>query len=214
MPPGVYDKGPRPGRPRITMPSPALKFDQHGSGWMAYPGPGSLLRAFYKFPLLLHRLGLGPILFRLFRMLVLTTRGRKSGRPRHTMLEHTWHNGRAYITPGWGDRTLWYQNVLADPAVTVQRGSATYGAVAVRVLDNGELGDLYGVMAGKSPVWKQYLASWGVEDTLDDYLAKKDRLVVLRLEPRSGAPLPPLRADLIWLWLIVAGVIALDVLLH
>lgn len=186
------------------MSSSRFKFEQRGRGWMAYPTRHSFLWLFYKAPLLLYRLGFGPLLHRLFRMLVLTTRGRKSGLPRHTMLEHTWHNGRAYIAPGWGDRTLWYRNILVDARATVQRGGAAYGAVAVRVTDNAELGDLYRVTSGKSPVWKQYLTSWGIEDTLEDYLAKKDRLVVLRLDPTTDAALPPLKADLIWLWPVVA----------
>jgi len=186
------------------MSSSSFKFDQRGRGWMAYPTRHSFLWLFYKAPLLQYRLGLGPLVRRFFRMLVLTTRGRKSGRPRYTMLEHTWHNGRAYIAPGWGNRTLWYQNILADPSVTVQRGGSAYGAVAVRVTDNAELANLYRVMAGKSPVWKQYLDSWGIVDTMDDYLAKKERLVVLRLDPTTGVHLPPLRTDLIWLWPVVA----------
>jgi deazaflavin-dependent oxidoreductase (nitroreductase family) len=185
------------------MSSPTVKFDQRGHGWMAYPARHSFLRLFYKAPLLQYRLGLGPLLHRFFCMLVLTTRGRKSGRARYTMLEHTWHNGRAYIAPGWGDRTLWYQNILDDPRVTVQRGGTVYGAVAFRVTDNAELAGLYRVMARESSVWKQYLASWGIEDTLDDYLAKKDRLVVLRLDPTTDVSLRPLRRDLIWLWPVV-----------
>lgn len=174
---------------------------------MAYSARYGFLWFFYKAPLLHYRLGPGPVLRRLFQMLVLTTRGRRSGRPRHTMLEHTWHNGRAYIAPGWGDRTLWYQNTLADPRVTVQRGGTAYGAVAVRVTEDDELADLYKVMAGKSPVWKPYLDSWGAEDTLSDFLAKKDRLVVLRLDPINHLPLTPLRSDLIWVWPLVAALI-------
>lgn len=196
------------------MSSPTVKFDQRGRSWMAYPARHSFLWLFYKAPLLLHRLGLAPLLDRFFRMLVLTTRGRKSGCPRYTMLEHTWHNDRGYIAPGWGDHTLWYQNILDDPRVTVQRGGAVYGAVAFRVTDNAELADLYRVMAGKSPVWKQYLASWDIEDTLADYLAKKDRLVVLRLDPTRDVPLPPLRTDLIWLWPVAALAVVAWAFLH
>jgi deazaflavin-dependent oxidoreductase (nitroreductase family) len=178
-----------------------------GSRWMTYPTRHSPLWLLYKTPLIQYRLGLGPLL-RLMRLLVLTTRGRKSGQPRHTVLEHTYHNGRVYVSPGWGDRTLWYQNILADPRVTVQRGGRTFGAIATRVTGNAQLAGIY-CAARKSPVWKQYLASFGIEDTLNDYLAKKDRLVTLWLDPTPEVPLPPLRADLIWLWpMFGAGVAA------
>lgn len=189
-------------------------YAQQGRGWMAYPRRLGLLWAFYKAPLLLHRLGGGFVLRGLFRLLVLTTRGHRSGRPRHTMLEHTWHNGRAYIAPGWGERTLWYRNIVADPRVTVQRSGTPYGATAVRVTDDAELAGLYSVSAGKSHVWKQYLNSWGIEDTLQDYLAKKDRLIVLRLDPSSALRLKALRADLVWIWPFLAAALAAWLLLR
>ena len=58
-------------------------------------------------------------------------------------------------------------------------------------------------MHGKSPVWKQYLNSWGVQDAPEDYLAKKDRLIVLRLDLCDDPPLPGLRSDLAWVWRLV-----------
>ena len=179
---------------------------QHGVGWMRYPS-GGWLRWFYRAPLWQWRLGLGFVLRR-FRCIVLTTRGRKSGKPRHTMLEHSVMDGVVYIAPGWGLRTRWYQNILADSRVTVQRARKTYGAITRRVTDDAELARLYAVAHGRSPVWKEYLDSWGVQDTVEDYVAKKDRLVVLRLDPAPDVPLPGLRADLIWIWPVALAVAA------
>ena len=181
-------------------------YRQHGSGWMRYPS-GGWLRWFYQAPLVAWRLGLGPLLRRL-RCIVLTTRGRKSGNARHTMIEHATMDGVAYISPGWGLRTQWYLNILADPRVTVQCAGKTYGAIARRITDDTELARLYGVTHGRSPVWEQYLDSWGVEDTVEDYVAKKDRLVVLRLDPTEEIPFPGLRADLVWIWPVALAVAA------
>jgi hypothetical protein len=61
-------------------------------------------------------------------------------------------------------------------------------------------------MRGRSPVWKQYLESWGVEDTLDDFIAKKDRLIVVRLDPCSDPTLPGVKKDLVWFWPLLAAV--------
>ncbi len=176
---------------------------------MAYPRRYRFLWFFYKAPLTAYRLGLGWFLRRSFRMLVLTTRGRKSGLPRHTMLEHAWFNGRAYIASGWGERNQWIQNIREFPLVTVQRGGMAYGAMAVRVTNDQELAALYGVTAGKSAVWKQYLESWGIHDDVIDYVAKKDRLIVLRLDPVPEVPLRGLRRDLVWLWAAFAAVLAI-----
>ena len=70
-----------------------------------------------RLPLLYWRLGLKPLLVRghFFRALVLTTKGRHTGQARHTMLTHITLCDRIYIGAGWGERTQWYQNVLAEP---------------------------------------------------------------------------------------------------
>jgi deazaflavin-dependent oxidoreductase (nitroreductase family) len=140
---------------------------------------------------------------------VLTTRGRRSGEPRHTVLEHTWLDGRIYIAPGWGGRTQWYRNLLVEPRVTVQRHGETFAAVASPVTGDAELARVYPLVSGSSPVWKQFLASWGIEDSLEDFLAKKDRIPTVRLDRVPGAlELPAVGRNLIWVWLVPAAVIA------
>lgn len=165
---------------------------------MRYPS-GGLLWFLYRVPLVEWRMGLGLILRR-FRFLVLTTRGRKSGKPRHTMLEHSMMGGRAFIAPGWGAKTQWYRNILSDARVTVQSSGKPYGAIARRVTHDDELARLYEVIRGKSPAWGQYLDSWGVQDTVQDFVAKKDRLCILRLDPLGELPLPGIRTDLVCIW--------------
>lgn len=87
----------------------------------------ALLRALYRAPLLLWRMGLGGLLPR--SMLVLTTRGRRSGRPRHTMLERLVHEEQLIIGSAWGRRSHWARNLAADPVVSVatHRGGVMTG---------------------------------------------------------------------------------------
>ncbi len=79
------------------------------------------IRFLYRLPLLLWRMGLGWLLPR--SMLVLTTRGRKSGLPRHTMLEHFVHDGRIVIGSAWGARSQWARNLAADAIVSAETWS-------------------------------------------------------------------------------------------
>jgi len=65
--------------------------------------------------------------------LLLTTRGRVTGRPRRTALFY-WRDGDRYLVipssggvPAFPD---WYQNLLADPEVVVQVGAEVFVAVA------------------------------------------------------------------------------------
>ena len=51
--------------------------------------------------------------------LMLTTTGRKSGLRRRTPLGYMIADGAAWVMAGYGSSTLWYRNLLADPAVDV-----------------------------------------------------------------------------------------------
>ena len=184
------------------------EFQQQGCGLMVYPA-GGWRKALFKAPLWLWRMGLGAILGRFY--LVLTTTGWKSHQPRHTVLEFSVRDGRAYISPGWGRRTIWYRNILADPRVTAERAGRAESAIAVHVTAEEELAQVYRQAKGTSPVWQQWLESWGVRDEEPDFIAAhKDRLITLRLDPTTDKTPPPLRADLVWVWplLLLVAMIA------
>src|SRR5689334_14087097 len=93
------------------------------------PYPTGVLRLALRMPLTLFRLGLGDLLNAL-RLLILTTRGRKSAQPRHVAVEYRRHGSKIYMISGWGERPDWYQNMLADPLVTIQLGRHTLSALA------------------------------------------------------------------------------------
>src|SRR5271165_6648624 len=145
------------------------RLPQRGPGWLAYPGRG-WRRMLMHMPLLYWRLGLKPLLVRLgalgFRALILTTKGRRSGQARHTMLTHLVLDGRIYIGAGWGERTQWYQNILADQQVTVQTRGTAFGAVARLITEDEELQRLYWQARKSFPVWqwKRSLGSWDIQD--------------------------------------------------
>jgi len=186
-------------------------FRQKESGWMVYPGYG-WRKILFKAPLFFWRLGLARLSYPPF--LLLTTVGRKSGAPRRTMLEYAYINGHIYISSGWGERAQWYKNVLANPFVTVQTvREGTISGKAVLVADDEEISMLYQYMRGKSPIWTPYLDSWGIKDSLEDFLAKKDRLYILRVEAIQVETPPPLKTDLVWVWPLIAGIVLILILL-
>lgn len=167
-----------------------------------YPTAG-LSKLFFRTPVVLWRMGLGRLLPRNF--LVLTTSGRKSGIPRHTMVEHWELDDDYYFTSGWGKNAQWYKNLLADPIVTIQ--TTHHGAVtaeAALVQDDALLTRFYNHAAGTSPFWKPYLDSVGIDYSLDDFLAKKDRVTVVRAQPVEAIGPSPLRTDLVGVW-VLAG---------
>lgn len=68
------------------------------------------------------RAGFGPLLVSPFGgyILVLTTLGRKTGRPRHTPVNYALLDGDVYCIAGFGQVADWYRNLAAIPEVAVQ----------------------------------------------------------------------------------------------
>jgi deazaflavin-dependent oxidoreductase (nitroreductase family) len=68
--------------------------------------------------------------------LLLTTTGRKSGLRRPTPLGYLVAEGAAWVMAGYGSSTLWYRNLLADPAVDVLLPARPpFAATATEALD-------------------------------------------------------------------------------
>jgi deazaflavin-dependent oxidoreductase (nitroreductase family) len=165
---------------------------------MEYPGNAEWRRQVFKTPIVLWRLGLGPLVGQIF--MILTTTGRTSGLPRRTAVEyHVWH-GKTYIYSGWGERSQWYKNLLADPRVTIQTAHGTEHVIARRVTDDAELDDLYGLLQHNAEVrWFVELLV-GEHVDRETFLTDRDRFVVLTFDPTSEPTPPPLAVDLWWVW--------------
>jgi deazaflavin-dependent oxidoreductase (nitroreductase family) len=185
------------------------EFKQRQTGIMAHPGHG-LRRWFYRAPLYAWRLGLSVLMRS--RFMVLTSRGHRSGRPRHTMLEYVSLDGKPYIAAGWGGTSAWVKNLLADPRVYVQSGLGSTFGIARRTTDPDVLRRIYPEMK-KSPIWKQYTDSWGVEGASeDDVAANADRLWTFVIDPddtASTSELDGLHRDLAWIWIVIAVLVVI-----
>ncbi len=100
-----------------------------------YLGPAA--RLLFRIPIGLYRLGLGPLIGgipvgRGLRpgILVLTTRGRATGRPRTTALEYRELEGTFYVVAAWGRRSDWLRNIERDPRVRVAAGRRSFRGLA------------------------------------------------------------------------------------
>lgn len=88
-----------------------------------YP-PKGLLRWFLRMPIWLYRLHLGWLLGQ--RFMLLTHKGRNSGKTHQTVIEVVDHDevSDTYtIASGWGKKADWYRNILKTPDVSIQVGS-------------------------------------------------------------------------------------------
>ena len=169
-----------------------------------------------RLPLVLHRLGLGPLVS-LLPLLIVTTRGRKSGLPRHSVLEYRRHGSKHYVVSAWGKRTQWFQNLLANPLVTIQKGKEQFGARASVVDDSGEALRVLYLFRKKAPIiYDALLARLSASEsvnarTLPDI---SSQFVIVRLEPVGDEPTPAaLPSDLAWtLRVALVGILATTVI--
>jgi deazaflavin-dependent oxidoreductase (nitroreductase family) len=90
-------------------------------------------------PQLIYKIGLGPIYGRL--VLLLTTTGRKSGKLRVTPLQYEEIDGRIYIASARGTNADWFQNIVADPRISIQVGSRKFRGRAEAVTDPVRIAD-------------------------------------------------------------------------
>jgi deazaflavin-dependent oxidoreductase (nitroreductase family) len=96
-------------------------------------------------------------------LLLLTTRGRRSGRPRSVPLLYTQLDARLIVVASnWGRRQhpAWSENLLADPRCVVQIGCRTYD-VRARLLPAHAKAAVWPRLRSFCPVWEVYAEQSG-----------------------------------------------------
>jgi deazaflavin-dependent oxidoreductase (nitroreductase family) len=148
-------------------------------------GPGPVFKWLFKIPVLYYRIGLGWLIGK--RFLLLTTFGRKSGKPRHTPLEYV-HNTQedAYrVAPGWGGNTDWYKNIQKNPNVTVQVGRRSFLASAEPAPDE-EAAEFMMNTSRQNPQMDKVWNRWSdkpVDGTWESYLYAARFFPSIRIKP-------------------------------
>jgi F420H(2)-dependent quinone reductase len=108
-------------------------------------------------------------------VVVLTTRGRRTGQLRKSPLMRVEHDGRYAVIASQGGapkHPVWYLNLLADPQVTLQDGDRVFDMRA-RVASGDE----------KREWWKRATDTW---PAYDQYQAKTDREIPLVILEPAG----------------------------
>lgn len=91
-------------------------------------------------------------------LLLLTTTGRKSGRPHTKPMVYTRDGDRLLVYASKGgapDHPDWYLNLAADPGVVVEVGPDRYEAIATP-LEGAERDREFAAQAARNPVFADY----------------------------------------------------------
>jgi deazaflavin-dependent oxidoreductase (nitroreductase family) len=160
----------RPGRVLADLPA---------RGWF-----GPLARA----PQLAWHLGLGRLVGRFF--IVITTTGRKSGRPRHTMTFYARSSDRIYVACLYGPSSDWFRNLLVNPVCSVQTAEGIRSMSGRPVTSTEELAT---AVSGPGISRRIMRAGYGRADPRDAFERLRDTpLVAFHSSPELGPePLKP-----------------------
>lgn len=91
-------------------------------------------------------------------MVLLTTTGSRSGKPHTTPLVPLIEGDKVYVIASMGGapkHPSWYGNLVANPDVTVERGTEKYAAKA-RVTSGEERDKLYALQVSRIPTFGEY----------------------------------------------------------
>jgi deazaflavin-dependent oxidoreductase (nitroreductase family) len=177
------------------------------------PVPRGVIRLLLRLPILFYRLGLGDLM-NAAHIMVLGTRGRKSGLTRYTPVEYRRHGSKIYLYSAWGERPQWFQNLMDCPEVFVQQGRHQFSAHASLVTNSGESLRVLHLFRRIAPfVYDPLIARLSARDRIDERTLPdvSHEITIIRIDQIPGTlDLRPLPASLVWIWptLLALGVVA------
>ena len=123
------------------------------------------------------RAGLGPLFSTPVTgsLMLLRTTGHRTGLPREAPLGYVIREGAVYCCAGFGRRTAWYRNLVADPRVEVILPTSAISGLAETVTDPAEWGRVF-------PAYIRALGLIGRLTLGDVRTADDDRLAAIRAQ--------------------------------
>jgi deazaflavin-dependent oxidoreductase (nitroreductase family) len=152
--------------------------------------PGGFLKFFFKTPVWLYKMGLGGM-ERIFgaEWMLLTTTGRKSGKPRQTMvdiLDYDKDTDIYYIEAAYGARADWYRNIQANPFFEAQAGRRKFHARAGELTSDNAADMLVQFYRRKPAYMRSVMAMVGMKFEGEDELRKiAGNLTLLAVKPEK-----------------------------
>ena len=100
------------------------------------PRPTWLRARLARWPLLVYGMGLGRLIAG--QVMILTTRGRSTGKARKTPLWYVREGTTLLVFSGWGGTSHWLRNLQAQPQVQIRIGSRRWQTIGHEVEDDRE----------------------------------------------------------------------------
>ena len=142
-----------------------------------------LVVAFYK-------IGLLPLFGFGRTVMLLTTRGRKSGKLRSTPIGYFRIGSVVTLFSAWGKDSSWYKNMLASPEdVWIQIGLRRWPVHAQVIAAPGEIQQVLAQFIMESPAGARYVLGWDTEHdrmVSADFSPMIDRVLMIQFVDKKG----------------------------
>jgi deazaflavin-dependent oxidoreductase (nitroreductase family) len=177
------------------------------------PIPRGVVRLLLRLPIAFYRLGLGDLM-NAAHIMILGTRGRKSGLTRYTPVEYRRHGSKIYLYSAWGERPHWFQNIQDCPEVLIQQGRHSFSARAAVVSNSGESLRVLHLFRRIAPfVYDPLIARLSARERVDERSLPdvSHEITIIRIDEVPGMlDLHPLPTSWVWIWptLLALGVVA------
>lgn len=136
--------------------------------------PRGWLKFFFKIPVLLARLGLAGWESMLgLEWMLLTTRGRKSGKKRYAMVDVLFYERETdtyFIEAGFGETSDWYRNLQTTPVFEAQVKRCKFQARAETILDDQKVDIIINFVRQRPLYAKAVMKSIGVSFASEEEL--------------------------------------------
>jgi deazaflavin-dependent oxidoreductase (nitroreductase family) len=153
--------------------------------------PKTIFRIIKRPPQVAYALGLGPLIGRL--ILLLTTTGRVTGKPRVTPLQYEIDGGVMFVGAARGLKSDWVRNILVNPLVEVRVRSRRFQGTAEVITDSTKIADYLEMRLKNHPrMVAAMLKADGIPSKptrvqLEDYAAQ---IALVAIHPSTLDPLP------------------------
>jgi deazaflavin-dependent oxidoreductase (nitroreductase family) len=141
-------------------------------------------------------MGLGPIIGK--QIVILTTRGRKTGLLRNHPIGYLRDADVFYAVSTWGERADWYQNLQANPDAALQVGNLRIAVKAEFLTDTTDLEAAVSLVRQQYPNLVSFLKSLAGGDL--DGEEGLQKLHAVRFVPTGASPEGEIPTDLVWVW--------------
>lgn len=167
------------------------------------PYPTGIQAQLARFPIVLYRMGLGAIISK--RVMILSTRGRKTGLLRHTPVGYMRDGDVFYAISGWAKKSDWYKNLQANPNATLQIGNWRF-AVKAEILETAE--EIEAMLEAAKQSGNESFAQ------IAEQIAEGEptKLNAVRFVPTGYPPEGDIPTDLGWILWVMGGLLTLLVL--